>query len=100
MIVYISIGNSDDKLTQQRWARFLIDVQFAVNEAVADGGEIHGAWFSQPLSVYQNACFCADIPDLKVPGLKSLLITLAAEYQQNSIAWASEPNIEFLGGKP
>lgn len=44
MIVYVSIGNSDDKLTQESWADFI--------EAVDDNLPIkrHGVWFSAATS--------------------------------------------------
>lgn len=31
MIVYISIGNSDDKLTQAEWSQFLAEVRSKIN---------------------------------------------------------------------
>jgi hypothetical protein len=47
MIVYVSIGNSDDKLTQREWSMFCL----AVDEALSLTPK-HGVWFSaQGLSV-------------------------------------------------
>lgn len=92
MIVYISIGNSDDKLTQAEWARFLLDV----DDAISDGAiTVHGRWYSAPRSAYQNACWCAEFhePDAWHP--KMALQALAATYRQDSIAWA-EATTEFL----
>jgi hypothetical protein len=95
MIVYISIGNSDDKLPQKDWAAFVQDV----HDTITDGTlKIHGQWFSAPTSAYQNACWCAEVHDPDAWSLKTGLADLAVAYMQDSIAWAEAPTTEFLGG--
>lgn len=93
MIVYISIGNSDDKLSQERWAAFVQDVHDAVNDWSA---AIHGAWHSEARSPYQNACWCAEFVGADAEPLKVTLASYARDYGQDSIAWAVAPSTEFL----
>jgi hypothetical protein len=84
--VYISIGNSDDKITQREWSMFVQGALGAVGQATT---QIHGVWFSAPDSEFQNACVCAEIDDSadeKI--LKERLAQLARLYSQDSVAWA------------
>lgn len=100
MIVYISIGNSDDKLSQADWSSFVLDVDRAFDTALRyEGARPHGRWYSLSTEPWQNACWCAEWhPDLAhvVEGLKRTLTRIARAYRQDSIAWA-EARTEFLG---
>jgi hypothetical protein len=94
MIVYVSIGNSDDKLTQADWS----DFYWGVDEKIrATTTKIHGAWQSVTSARWQNACWCIDV---ELPAtrayLKQQLKTLGNKYHQDSIAWAEVPETEFL----
>lgn len=116
MIVYISIGNSDDKLTQSQWHDYMQDV-----DLVFDYVQIHGRWFSEPISIYQSACWCVEFdPDRIVDNsphyadwdgtwrnhtettrralasTQRELRAIARRYRQDSIAWAEVPSITFL----
>ncbi|MEU8371196.1 hypothetical protein [Micromonospora tulbaghiae] len=83
--VYISIGNSDDKLTQNEWAHFVEDVRQALrNFALAQ----HGEWFSATDSPWQNAVWCAEVRDVMIADLRNRLAATAKAYRQDSIAWA------------
>jgi hypothetical protein len=105
MIVYISIGNSDDKLTQRRWADFVAEV----GSVIARAGQIHGSWYSASDAPWQNACWCVEIAEATTPpaagyfpmflrtSLKNELRGLAQIYAQDSIAWAEVKETEFLG---
>jgi hypothetical protein len=98
-VAYITIGNSDDKLTQQEWSDFVAAVGVAVARvARMPGGGIHGAWLSSADRPWQNACWCLQLPaaDAHVEILRARLGQLARKYRQDSIAWAeSEP--QFIG---
>jgi hypothetical protein len=88
MIIYVSIGNSDDKLTQQRWSDFTREVH---EEVRAIASQIHGVWASLPMQPYQNMCFCFELglnADKDAKYLRGRFAELASEYQQDSIAWA------------
>jgi hypothetical protein len=92
--VYISIGNSDDKLSQAHWAAFAGSAQGAIRRAAMT---VHGEWASLPWSSYQNACWCIEVTADSAEHLKMTLAHLAADYRQDSIAWAECPTTEFLG---
>jgi hypothetical protein len=90
MIVYVSIGNSDGKLTPNQWARFWHET----NEWLTDY-KIHGQWHSLPTMVWVNACWCVEVPAGQAEDLKHGLEALAKKYNQDSIAWAVAET-EFL----
>jgi hypothetical protein len=94
MIVYISIGNSDDKLSQAEWSTFVQDTADIVSDNAVS---ILGVWFSSPASQWQNACWSADIHSKDLDFTKGALAELAKRYRQDSIAWAPVARTEFLG---
>ncbi len=97
--VHINIGNSDDKLSQARWAEFWSAVDRAVKTtSTYPGGAVHGAWVSPSTSPWQNACWCLQLPadPLAVEALRTYLDRLRVEYGQDSIAW-TPGETEFIG---
>ena len=101
--VYISIGNSDDKLTQREWASFVGEVDSSVRWH--SQGTVHGFWLSPSNVPWQNACWCVeyefagdeDTWTEQAEEQKVWLQRLAAKYRQDSIAWAVAET-EFLRG--
>jgi hypothetical protein len=83
--VYITIGNSDDKLSQVEWSRFIGDVQRAIGTW---GGHVYGDWFSRPDCPFQNACFGASFSHDNIGGLRMNLKQVRELYRQDSIAFA------------
>lgn len=95
--VYVSIGNSDDKLTQAQWGRFWDAVNLTLYRT-AD--QVHGQWMSNPVSAWQNACWCVTFtPSVEVVDHQGRISTrlewvrtrmsrLAADYGQDSVGWA------------
>jgi hypothetical protein len=101
MIVYISIGNSDNKLTQKEWAAFVSNIDDDIANSRAG---VHGFWSSVSHHPWQNACWCIEFEEksqlfgeIVVNKLKDNLIQLARTYGQDSIAWAEVKETEFLG---
>lgn len=94
LTVYVAIGNSDDKLSQGRWAMFHMDVAKTLQDA---GAHFHGEWFSHSAAMWQNACWCVDIPAGVVDQLKMMLAGIARAYEQDAIAWAEVPQTVLLG---
>lgn len=95
MIAYVSIGNSDDKLTQRDWALFYSDTAVLLQRHAST---IHGQWASEPASAWQNACWCIEVNSAtKAEYIKAELVGLAGRYRQDSIAWAEVKGTEFLG---
>jgi hypothetical protein len=90
--VYISIGNSDDKLTQAQWALFYSEACLMIQGLATC---VHGQWVSEPASAWQNACWGIDIYGEKEKQLCALLSELAGKYRQDAIAWA-EANTSFI----
>lgn len=83
--VYVSIGNSDDKLSQREWSEFYEETDDLVGFAAA---KVHGRWTSAPTDAYQNACWCVELDLDDAENLRKDLPGLAYRYRQDSIAWA------------
>lgn len=106
MIVYISIGNSDDRLGQAAWSRFhnAIHGLLTGGQDPIDGWgalafsrpEMHGHWLSVPSEPWQNACWCVQIEEHDAPAMKGELAMLAQFFGQDSIAWAPVMDTEFI----
>lgn len=86
MTVYLSIGNSDDKLTQKEWAQFVTRIRADV---ISTASQVHGAWFSGADSMWQNACWCLEFstePEMKAA--RETVRAIRRQYRQESAAWA------------
>lgn len=84
-MIYVSIGNSDDKLSQSRWALYV----HSVLEQVRGMAEvIHGEWYSAPDSPYQNVCVGFVLESRLVTSLQDKLAQIREHYAQDSLAWA------------
>jgi hypothetical protein len=84
--VYVSIGNSDDKLTQAEWAQYVNEVRGKIHGWAK---AVHGAWFSAPDSPWQNACWCAEFPDeTYARDVRDAITEVRKAYRQDSVAWA------------
>lgn len=95
MIVYISIGNSDDKLSQAEWSDLWHEVQWCLAGRRVN---FHGRWISLSNDKFQNACWCIEFemgPAGRVD-FKQQLADIARKYRQDSIAWAVVKETEFL----
>ena len=91
--LYVLIGNSDDKLTQPEWADFVEDVQEVVTHHAA---VIHGKWFSEPSSPWQNACWCIEVNDHGYEDFTACLTRVREEYRKDSIAVAKVMETRFF----
>jgi hypothetical protein len=93
MTAYVSIGNSDDKLTQAQWSEFHEIFVALIRKAAT---QIFGDWLSASNAKWQNACVAFEINAEAAGRLKHALANLAAEFNQDSIAWAETAGTEFL----
>lgn len=91
--VYVSIGNSDDKLPQREWAKFITDLNYAVS---IHAREVYGQWFSEPAAPFQNMVTAFLLHVDEVGPLQRKLAKLRALYRQDSIAWAKAERTEFI----
>ena len=99
MIVSFAIGNSDDKLTQSRWAAFVSSVHRAVDESLQDQDRIHFAGYSPPGAPWQNAVWVIELgADAEVSrgALRTRLADLAGRFEQDSIAWWEASEAELI----
>lgn len=92
MMVFVGIGNSDNKLTQAQWSLFVGEVESVVK---AHASQVHGAWFSRPDAPWQNSCWCFETDLAVAEKAKPLLANIGRFYNQDSVAW-SEALTEFI----
>jgi hypothetical protein len=91
---YVSIGNSDDKLSQQEWSKFIDELDFLFADA-SRRVRVHGRWFSAPDTRWQNACWCVEITPELLGSIQRHLVRIAGKYGQDSLAFATATT-EFL----
>lgn len=94
MTVYVSIGNSDDKLTQREWNQFWLEVAGVLAPAMK---EIRGIWFSDSTSAYQNACWAFEPWPQVTAQAQDDLRLLAAKWRQDAIVWDETSSTRFIG---
>lgn len=85
LTVYVSIGNSDDKLSQAQWSTYCQVVNIRVRR-FAD--VIYGVWYSLSNDAWQNACWAFRIRESEAVKLKNRLQDACMDFGQDSIAWA------------
>lgn len=90
--VCVTIGNSDDKLSQLDWSNFTYLVDHHVENTA---WEIHFRGFTPSQSRYQTAAWTFTIRKQETPTLRAGLAMLADKFKQDSIAWMSGP-VEFI----
>jgi hypothetical protein len=91
--VYISIGNSDDKLSQVEWSKFVVGISA---EVVSLATQTHGAWFSHPAVPWQNACWCVEFAsEAQEMTAKETAAEIGRRFGQESVAWATAQT-EFI----
>lgn len=92
--VTIQIGNTDDKLSQAQWSRFVDEVRHWLERR---SEQIHFAGCSPGGMPWQNACFVAEVDNQMM--LRSQLRHFAAKYGQESIA-LTIGRTEFIRPRP
>lgn len=91
--IYLGIGNSDNKLTQQEWAEFLRELYDLLHRFPH---KIHGWWYSGPAEPWQNAEVGFDLPRSQHADFRAELVALRKKYRQESVSWAEVAEVEFL----
>lgn len=91
-LVYVSIGNSDDALSQAEWSRFASAVRMAVHLWAT---RVHADCAAEPTSAYQNLVLGAEFDEASIPLAMAELRQIAETYCQASIAWAPAA-VEFI----
>ena len=99
--ITLQIGNTDNKLTQQEWSRFVNSVDNYLNVSMQHYIKIHFSGGSNNSSPYQNFCWVFEktndeIEDYVLDTIKKQISNYAKEeYKQDSIAW-TEGVTEFV----
>jgi hypothetical protein len=92
--VYVSIGNSDDKLGQREWSEYVGQVAAIVDRYAT---QLYGWWFSACDAPWQNAVAAFRLPLGKAyTDIRTELNKVRADFRQDSVAWAETPRTEFL----
>ena len=92
-VVYISVGNSDDKLSQAEWSSYVVEMTVRV----ASVGHVHGSWSSNPVGPYQNACWCVEFRNAaEIAEAREVATEIRRKWRQDSVAWAVVPETEFI----
>lgn len=84
----VSIGNSDDKLTQKEWISFCESVDYFIR---LYANQVHFYGHGLPNRIWQNACWIFELKEAEweEPKLKFELEQLTEKYKQDSIFWQS-----------
>lgn len=93
LIVYITIGNSDDKLGQHDWSSFIRELKATLTDYA---GRTHGEWYSAPDSTWQNMCICREVERKDLDRLRAALRALRATYRQDSVALVTAGRTEMV----
>jgi hypothetical protein len=91
--VYVSIGNSDNSLTQRGWSDFARDFRRVMH---SHAKQVYGEWYSASDSQYQNACMAVVVPADSVGALRDQLTEMRSFYDQDSVAWAIVGETELI----
>lgn len=94
--VYVSIGNSDDKLSQAHWSELHNKLIATIRGHTL---QVYGDWTSTSTDPWQNACVAFEIGNETSERLQLDLAELSAEYGQDPIAWA-EADTRFITPAP
>lgn len=100
LTVYITVGNSDNRLPQLDWVLLLRQVSALLNES--DHATVHFEGYTSPDSPRQTACWCVEWSAPNDGGIVSVvehvrmrLRELAYAYHQREVCWA-EAHVEML----
>jgi hypothetical protein len=99
-VAVIQIGNSDDKLTQERWSQFVSEVHDFI---IGWGYPIYFHGVSIGSAPWQNACWVFDVSEIfeqvsAIEILRHELARMCFMYNQDSIA-LTLGDTEFVKGE-
>ena len=86
--IALQIGNSDNKLSQRKWASFCNAIHRAITYHTSD--VIDSIHFSAPSvgwADWQNAAWVFSCPNSEIKALKERITEIRKEYEQDSAAW-------------
>lgn len=93
LTAYITIGNSDNKLSQQDWSAYCYLVEKLVQSYAT---HVFFMGYTLPNGDYQNACFSfATTPEVMTM-IRGSLRNVARQFRQDSIALAVVGEVEMV----
>lgn len=106
-VVFVSIGNSDNKLTQAEWNQYCLEVETYCDHLST---RFYAKCYSLSNAPFQNAVFSMECPATTISSLRSCLSMAANKYRQDSIAMnvcdstdmvsPAKPTVTFDSVKP
>lgn len=90
---YVGISNSDDRLSQAKWAAFNYRVEGIVRYSAVT---VEGAWVTPSVSPFQEALWCVRIIRDDIEPMLVELRKAAFDYQQQSISWTLVNHINLI----
>lgn len=79
MYVAVSVGNTDNKLTQQEWNRFVEDMI----DAIGDMGKVHFFGGSSTYAPWQNVAWIVELRE-NVVSFSARITKIREKYKQDS----------------
>jgi hypothetical protein len=92
MTLTIQIGNSDGKLTEHLWHRYMAEVYELLD---METREIHFAANSHPSpqAPWQNACYVCDVQACDLNRIRDRLKEISNRFHQDAVAWTEGETI-------
>lgn len=90
MTVVIQIGNTDNKLTQQEWSQFILEMREVIHQYL---GTVHFFGGSATYEPWQNVCWVVEVNSLDAFCKEATV--LRQKYKQDSVA-VTVGNTEFI----
>lgn len=90
--ITIQIGNSDDKLTQREWAKYVSTVHDLITESCLT---VHFFGGSENYAEWINVCWVLAGSKSRIEYLRLNLPGIKKNFQQDSIAW-TEGETKFI----
>lgn len=81
--VCIQIGNSDDKLSQREWNKYVVSINDIVDEHCCERHFFGGSVFSAP---WQNACWVVEVDGNNLQEFLLRLSATGTRFNQDSVA--------------
>lgn len=85
VLVYVSVSNTDQRLTMQEWAEFAAEVAATLRDYA---GSLFLDWYSPPASARQGAVWAVKMDAAHRLPLRERLDRLRVKYRQDEVAWA------------
>lgn len=91
--VYLSIGNTDGKLSPQAWSEFVNTIDIRVASMATEALW----WFSNPRDPWQSSCWMLQfMNEPTFLAAQALVTEIRKQYRQDSAAWAFVAETKFI----